>query len=272
MIKNKAKIKRLILVVIIGFLTIFAAHYSNINKKQIIQTTKSEIEADSSTLIVGVSVTEPFVYYDENEQLTGYDIQLIQLIAEKLDKEIKFIEMPFANLIPAVENNNIDIAIAAIHITPERQQRVTFSTPYLDTGLVMVVDPLKTQISKIADIQGKQVGVKIGATGFDYAQKFLAEGLDFKVIEYKNTKDSFLDLGVGRLDVIFNDYVNSKYLLLDTFSNLKIAEDQNNNIIFINKVGLGIAVNKNNPILVDQINQALKQIDINHIMPFDTEH
>ena len=268
--KNK-KIIILIILILILVALLLAWQFNNKNNIELNDTSISEPENVKRPLLVGTAIAEPFVYFDENGQLSGYDIELMQAISENLGDEVEFIEMPFANLIPALENNNVDIIIAAIHITPERQNIVSFSKPYLNTGLVMVIDPNKTQMNRISQINNKNVGVKIGATGFDFAQKLLTEGYNFSLMEYKDTKSSFLDLGIGRVDVIFNDYINSIYLISETFNNLAIVRDKNDNVIFIDNVGLGIAVNKSNQQLLDKINTALEKNNIYKTIPFFNE-
>lgn len=268
--KNKTNIILISLILIFGSIFLFWVLKEK-PSMELLDFTNSETESEQKILKVGTSVTEPFVYFNQNGELVGYDIQLINQIAEYLDMDIELIEMPFANLIPALENNNVDIIIAAIHITPDRQQRVNFSNPYQETGLVMVIDSNKTHIDQIEDINGKTVGVKIGATGFDYAKDLLANGYEFSLEEYKDTKSSFLDLGIGRVDVIFNDFLNSEYLLNETFNNLSVVENQEGEILFINNVGLGIAVSKENQQLINQINNALNNIEIYQNTPFFNE-
>ena len=75
----------------------------------------------------------PFEYYDENDELTGFDIDLMNYIGEKIGFEIEFVNMPFDKLIPAVVNCEVACAISAITVTEERDSIIDYSRDYLKT-------------------------------------------------------------------------------------------------------------------------------------------
>lgn len=210
-------------------------------------------------LIVGTATTEPFVFYDsETEKLIGFDIDLTRYIAEQMGVGVKFIEMPFANLLPALEDGKVDMTIAAMYITAEREALVDFSKPYLDTGLIMVASPeLASKIKVTQDLSGLKVGVKIGATGAKLAEEMLAQGIEIVIVEYKNTFDSLLNLEVGRVDVVFNDYLNTLAYIKSSQSDLKIVTNNDGDVYFLSEAGLGIAVQQGNQELLDTINTYL---------------
>lgn len=73
----------------------------------------------------------PFEYYDENGQLTGFDIELMNYIGETQGYEIQYEDMAFEVLLAVVKEGKADCAISAISITEERQAFVDFSSPYI---------------------------------------------------------------------------------------------------------------------------------------------
>jgi len=218
---------------------------------------------NKGVLVVGTAITNPFEFHDpENGNLVGFDIDITNFIAKELGVEVEFIEMSFANLIPALQDNHVDMTIAAMYITPERENLVDFSDPYLETGLVMVVQPVKkTTIKSLEDLKGMRVGVKIGSTGANLAQELNAQGFDLKVTEYKDTFTSLLDLEVDRVDVVFNDYLNTLTYLKDSQSDLNIIADENAEVVFLSKVGLGIGVHEGNQAFLDFVNETLKKMN-----------
>ena len=80
---------------------------------------------------------KPFEYYDENGKLTGFDVDLMNYIGEKIGFDIEFVDMSFDKLIPAVVNEEVTCAISAITATDERDSVVDFTKPYF---MVMMVD------------------------------------------------------------------------------------------------------------------------------------
>ena len=83
---------------------------------------------------VGTSADfKPFEYYDENGELTGFDIDLMNYIGEKIGFDIEFVDMSFDKLIPAVVNEEVACAISAITVTEERDSIIDYSREYLKT-------------------------------------------------------------------------------------------------------------------------------------------
>jgi polar amino acid transport system substrate-binding protein len=219
-------------------------------------------------LIVGTAVTEPFVFHDPaTDDLIGFDIDLAGHIADYLGVTLEVVEMPFANLIPALQDHQVDMTIAAMYINADREKLVDLSQPYLNTGLVMVAHPGQLmQIKTVQDLAGLRVGVKIGATGAKKAQELIMQGINLEIVEYKDTLDSFLDMEVGRVDVIFNDYLNTLAYIKDTGSDVKIVTNQAGNVNFLSQARLGIAVQQNSPELLLLINTYLDKMEQDGIL------
>jgi ABC-type amino acid transport substrate-binding protein len=217
----------------------------------------------SGLLVVGTAITKPFEYYDpETKELNGFDVEIANHIADQLGVRIKWVEMPFANLLPALEEQKVDMTIAAMYITEEREAQVDFSRPYIKTGLVMVSQADSAdQIQSIQDLAGRSVGVKIGATGETFAKELIAQGIPLNLVEYQNTLDSLLDLEVGRVDVVFNDYLNTLIYINEYKSDLHIFSDLKGGINFLSQVGLGIAVHPSNQDLLNEINRILSDME-----------
>jgi len=212
-------------------------------------------------LMVGTAITEPFVFHDPaTDDLVGFDIDLAGEIAESLGVTLGLVEMPFANLIPALQDHKVDMTIAAMYITDDRKKLVDFAQPYLDSGLVMAALPgQQVRIKTVQDLEGLRVGVKIGATGAKKAQELVTQGINLEIVEYKDTFTSFLDLEVGRVDVVFNDYLNTLAYIKDTRSEIRIITNQSGEVYYLSQAGLGIAVQKNSPELLGLINTCLNE-------------
>ena len=77
----------------------------------------------------------PFEYYD-NGKLKGFDIELMNLIGEKIGRKAEFVNMDFDALIPAVSSGKVDCAISAITVTEDRYKLIDYSREYLSTTTV----------------------------------------------------------------------------------------------------------------------------------------
>jgi len=64
----------------------------------------------------------------------GLEVELVQALADAMNLKVRFVEIPFAGLIPALERGEIDVAFAGMTITPERNARVAFAGPYFISG------------------------------------------------------------------------------------------------------------------------------------------
>ena len=119
---------------------------------------------DDNVLTVGTEPTfPPFEFMDESTgKIDGFDIALITAMAEKAGYEVKITNVAFDGLIAALQSGNIDLVASGMSITPERQESVLFSDPYIDAGLTIAVASGTTGISGEADLKGKAAAVQIG--------------------------------------------------------------------------------------------------------------
>ena len=159
---------------------------------------------NAGKIIVGTSAPyKPMEYFDENGTLIGFDIDIARKIAEHLDVTLEFKNMNFDELLDAVKNGEIDIAIAAITITAERSKEVLFSKPYLNAGQVIIVNETNKNISQPEDLLYKIVGVQNDTTSENEALKYT--GNSSLVKTYMNYTSALNDLILGKLDAIIID-------------------------------------------------------------------
>ncbi|WP_448535454.1 basic amino acid ABC transporter substrate-binding protein [Pseudothermotoga sp.] len=206
------------------------------------------------TVTVGTSADFPPFEYIENGQFVGFDMDLMREIAKIAGFELKFVDMSFDSLIPALRAGQIDVAAAAMTITEERKKVVDFSMPYwtADQSIIVKADSDLT----ITVLLGKyKIGVQTGTTGDLWCTENLVEkGL----LPERNLKryDTFIlalsDLLNGNIDAI----------VLDSPVANRFAATKPVKVVGIIVTGeqYGIAVRKGNKELLDKINQALKTL------------
>lgn len=175
------------------------------NKWEEIQK-KGELVVGTSGTLIAAS------YYDdkeEKEQLTGYDVEVMKEIAQRLDLKISFEIMGIDSMLPAVKSGRIDVAANDIEATDKRKESFNFSEPYKYSYSTMVVRKKDNSgIESLGDLKGKKAGG--GATTI-YSQ--IAEHFGAEVITYGNApNEAYLrDVHNGRTDVVVNDYYLSKF-------------------------------------------------------------
>ncbi len=161
---------------------------------------------ERGTLIVATSGTLfPASYYGEdNESLTGFDVEVIRAVADQLGLDVDFRIMAFDAMLASLTTRQVDVAVNDINRTAEREERVRFSTPYkYSYATLMVREDDLSGIETLDDIEGK---VHAGEATTTFSRIMRSYGA--KTLTYDNaTNDQYLrDLEIGRSDVIMNDY------------------------------------------------------------------
>lgn len=127
--------------------------------------------ADRKTLTVAIEpVYPPFEFRTDQGDLQGFDVDVIRAVGDAAGFEVKFQSLPFDGIIPALQAQTVDAAVAAMTITQERSQAVSFSRPYFKAGLAIAVQNQTNDIQSLDDLKGRTIAVQIGTTGAIKAQ------------------------------------------------------------------------------------------------------
>jgi polar amino acid transport system substrate-binding protein len=142
-----------------------------------------------------------------NGEMAGFDIDLGNEIAKRLGVKAKWHKIDFSGLLPALTSKRVDMLVTAMTWTAERAQRVTFSTPYYNSGIVGAYKAGKA-ITTPAELAGKVVAVQIGSAG----EKFVRDlGTAKEVKTYNDFLLAFADVENGRADVVVNTLPPIRY-------------------------------------------------------------
>lgn len=156
-------------------------------------------------LIVGVKYdAKPFGYLNEKQELTGYDIDLAKYIAKSIlgdENKVEFKQVTPSSRILALNSGQIDMILATMTITKQREAVVDFSTPYYIAGQAVLV-PQNSKITSIADLNGKNVIVIFGSTAEDHL-KLVAP--DANILGFKTYTSGYTALKQGRADALTSD-------------------------------------------------------------------
>lgn len=205
----------------------------------------------------------PFEYTDDDGNLVGFDVDLMNAIAEKAGIEFEWVNVPFDSVLAGLSECQYDAAIAAISISDERKQSMLFSTPYLDAGLVVVVNKETTDIAGIDDLAGKSVAAQLGTTGEMVAQE-IAE-VDYK--PYDSYELAFLELANKGVDAVIADNPLAMGYIAANPEKIMIVGD------IVNSEQYGIAICKDNADLQAKIDAALMElIDSGYVSDLASEY
>ncbi|XKH61864.1 transporter substrate-binding domain-containing protein [Halomonas sediminis] len=152
----------------------------------------------------------PFEMMDtDTGEMIGFDMDIINEVAERAGFDINLTTMEFNGIIPAVQTGNQEIAIAGVTITEERAEIVDFSDPYYDSGLRIIVRADNDSVETIDDLAGMDIATKIGSTSYDFlTEKF---GDDTDITPYPGTSDMYMALLGRNVDAAFYDAPNVAY-------------------------------------------------------------
>ncbi|SDI73603.1 transporter substrate-binding domain-containing protein [Alteribacillus bidgolensis] len=150
----------------------------------------------------------PFEFIDqETDKLIGFDIDLINAIADEAGFDIEIEQMEFSGIVSAIPSGRFDIGIAGMTITEEREENIDFSQPYYDAGLILAVLDGNEEISSIDDVDGMTVATRVGSTSEDYLQ----ENTDANVEAFPEITEAYRSVLTERTDAVLYDKPNVEY-------------------------------------------------------------
>ncbi|BAU41899.1 basic amino acid ABC transporter substrate-binding protein [Leptolyngbya sp. O-77] len=158
--------------------------------------------ADAAPLKVALDPTfPPFQSQTGAGQFEGFDIDLMNAVAEAGGFTMNMEGLPFDGIIPALQAGTIDATISTMTITKERAEVVDFSRPYFKAGLAIAVQDSNTDITGFDSLKGKKISAQIGTTGEAEARKSGAS----EVRTFDSTPIALQELSNGNVDATISD-------------------------------------------------------------------
>jgi polar amino acid transport system substrate-binding protein len=161
-------------------------------------------------IVVGTAADyPPFEYWTKNHEIDGFDIALMDEIGDILGVEVEYVDMAFEGLGDSLQLGEIDIAVAAISITPEREALYGFSNVYLvsEDGILAQPDS-GINIDELGDLSQYRIGVQRGTVHEQWLREELIDaGLlpSDNLFVYADAADLSRDLTMNRLDLAMMD-------------------------------------------------------------------
>ncbi len=196
----------------------------------------------------------PFEFPDKDngDKLTGFDVELVDHLAEDLGVKAEFKTTPFDSIITSLAADNCDMIASATTITAERKEKVLFTDPYFDADQSLLINKSDAgSIKGLDDLKDKVIGVQSGTTGADYAKEHKPEGATIK--DFQGADDMFAALASGDVAALLQDFPVNKYRALKNADKLVVTET------FATGEQYGFAVKKDNTKLAAALNLVLSQ-------------
>ena len=222
------------------------------------QQSETAENTEGGTLVMGTNAQfPPYEFRDENNEVAGIDADIAAAIADKLGMELEITDMAFDSLIPALDGGTIDIILAGMTVTPEREESVNFTDSYA-TGVQVIIVPEDSDIAPTeqedgtmaVDLTGKLIGVQAGTTGDMYCTDDYGQE---SVRQYDNGALAVSALANGQIDCVVIDNEPAKnYVAANT--GLKILETE-----YITE-DYAAAIAKDNTELYEQVNTAIQEL------------
>jgi polar amino acid transport system substrate-binding protein len=204
---------------------------------------------EDGTLRVGSDINfAPFEFIEDGEE-KGFDIDLMNEIAERLGLEVEYVNTSFDTIFTQLAAGEFDAIISAVTITDERKQTIAFSDPYFQANQALVTTK-DSGIEGVDDLDGKDLGTQAGTTGLDYAKENFT---DATIKEFQDAPAGFTALSAGQVDAMFID-VPVAVEQVSNDDDLVLVEEVSTNEEY------GIGVQQDNEELLEAINEALAEI------------
>lgn len=221
----------------------------------------------------------PFEYYNGTD-IVGVDVEIMEMVGEKMGKEIVWQDGDFGIIIDTVAEGKLaDCGAAGLTVTPERADKVDFSTPYY-TSIQYVILPADSDVTtKTVDgveyvvweaLEGKVIATQTDTTGWIYADAEIdceggvlygTEGTKHEAVDSANVAAETLGTTI---DVIIVDQLPAQYIVENSGKGFECfplyysgAEGEADEPVIEN---YAIAVTKGNDELLEAINEVLAEL------------
>lgn len=188
-------------------------------------TSLTDLQA-KGTMVVGVDDQfPPMGFVGEDGEITGFDIELAKLVAEKLGVEAEIQPIDWSAKEMELNSGNIDVIWNGYTITADRIKQVEFTKPYLQNEQVLVVAKDSPYQVK-ADLEGKTVGAQVESAGLEALRADTEFSDTFADLpEYDDYMAALLDVGSTRLDAIAMDRVVIAYIMSQQPDKFRVLDE-----------------------------------------------
>jgi polar amino acid transport system substrate-binding protein len=166
-------------------------------------------------LRVGVGLYTPWAMRTEDNELIGFEVDVARQLAADMGVRADVRALPFDDLMPALERQDIDIIAAGLTITPQRAKHANFSNPYAEGGIALATHTANTAaVTGLQDLDAESYTVAVveESVALDLARRMMPRA---KIRVFDSITDASAALVAGEVDAYLEDEPVPTFLALD---------------------------------------------------------
>lgn len=188
----------------------------------------ANVTADNNqqTIVMGLDDNfPPMGFRDENNNLVGFDIEMAKAATERAGLKVQLKPIDWSAKESELNSKRVDLLWNGLTITPQRQQQLLLSKPYMDNHQIIVVRA-DSMIGNKADLAGKVVGVQNGSSAVDAVEADAPVVKSFAELrKYPDNVTALMDVSTKRLDALVVDEVVGRYYVSKKPNEYKVLND-----------------------------------------------
>lgn len=215
------------------------------------QNLYEQIQEDG-VLTVGTEGTyAPYTFHDENDELTGYDVEVAREIGDRLGVEVEFEETKWDSMFAGLNSERFDMIANQVGIKPDREEKYSFSEPYTFTSAVLVARKDNEEIKSFEDLDGALSAQSLTSNYAEIAEEYGAE-----IESVEGFTPAMQLLNNDRVDATVNDRLSVLDYLNQKGDNVQVEiidqkEDASETAMMFRQ---------DNPELVEAVDKALQEM------------
>src|SRR6056297_3320040 len=167
----------------------------------------------------------PMGFRSEDGEIVGFDIDLAREVADRMDVELELKPVEWDGVILSLKNGMIDVIWNGLTITPEREESIDFSRPYLENSQSIVVQA-DSDIETKSDLAGKVVGIQLGSSAVSAVESEPEVLETFEELrQFSNNTEALMDLQTGRVQAVVLDVIVGRYYISQRPGQFKVLKD-----------------------------------------------
>ncbi|GAB4153740.1 MAG: transporter substrate-binding domain-containing protein [Candidatus Promineifilaceae bacterium] len=206
----------------------------------------------SGVLRVGIDPTYPPFAVATDNDLWGFDVDLMRAIAAAYDLEAQFIYFGYDGLYDALSTEQVDVLASALVVQPERTRDFAYSQPYFDAGQVLIV-PAASPIAAPDDLAEHVLAVELGAQGHVLATTWQRRLPNLTIVPYRNVGEALDAAANGNADAALVDNISGRLYLQQTPHLVRLSPP-------VESEPYALVVRADDALLLTRLNAALQDL------------